>query len=84
MSAIKAACKLIADAPTSEDAKTLARFVLALESDEAFNLGHLYVLNHKAFYLALDILEEWRAGRGSTGMAKLFDLSYRVNRMSLS
>lgn len=84
MNAIKAALKLIADTPTSEEAKTLARLVVALESDEVFDLGRLYALNQRAFYLALDVLEDWRVGRHSAGMAKLFDLSCQVNRKSLS
>jgi hypothetical protein len=84
MNAIKAARKLIADAPASEAAKTLARLVLTLESDEAFDLGRLYALDHQAFYLALDVLEEWRIGRHSAGMAKLFYLSCQVHRMSLA
>lgn len=84
MNAIKAAHKLMAEAPAGEEAKTLARLVLTLESDELFALGRLYALDHKAFYLALDILEEWRVGRYSAGMARLFNFSCQVNRMSLS
>jgi len=83
MNAIKAALKLMADAPTSEEAKTLAHLVVTLESDEVFDLGRLYALDHRAFYLALDMLEEWRVGRHSTGMAKLFNLSCQVKRKSL-
>jgi hypothetical protein len=84
MNAIKSTYKLIADAPSSEKATTLARHVLALEREEAFDLGRLYALDQNAFCLALDILEEWRIGRNSAGMAKLFMLSSQVNRMSLS
>ena len=47
MNAIKAAHKLMADAPSSEEAKTLARLVLTLESNEVFELGRLYALDHK-------------------------------------
>lgn len=84
MNSIKAARKLLAGAPTSEAAKTLARLVLTLESDEVFDLGRLYALDLEGFQLALDILEEWRVGRYSAGMAELFILSGQVNRMSLS
>ena len=83
MNAIKSALKLMADAPTSEGAKTLARLVVTLESDEVFDLGRLCALDHEAFDLALDVLEEWRVGRHSAGMAKLFNLSCQVNRKSL-
>jgi len=84
MKPIKAARKLLADAPTSEAAKTLARVVLTLESDEDFDLGRLYALDLETFHLALDILEEWRIGRYAEGMAKLFRLSAQVDRMSMS
>ncbi|RZL87188.1 MAG: hypothetical protein EOP82_27360 [Variovorax sp.] len=84
MNAIKAARKLIADEPTGDSAKTLARLVLALESGADFPLESLYALDIKTFDIALKILEEWRIDRYYAGKAKLFDLSYQVDQMSMS
>ena len=84
MKTIRTARKLLAGAPDSEAAKTLARVVLTLESDEEFDLGRLYAVDLESFHLALDILDEWRSGKCSGGMAKLFRLSARVDRMSMT
>lgn len=42
---------------------------------EVFDLGRLYALNPDALDLALDVLEEWRSGRASKGMASLVELA---------
>jgi hypothetical protein len=84
MNAIKTARKLIAEDPTSSAAMTLSRLVLALESEATFDVGDLYDLDINAFDLALKILEEWRIDRYYAGKAKLFDLSYQVNKMQMS
>ncbi|MGJ7512465.1 hypothetical protein [Variovorax sp. GT1P44] len=84
MNSIKAARKLLANDPTSDAAKVLARLVLTLESEADFRLADLYQLDIEHFNLALRILEEWRIDRYYAGKAKLFDVSHQVNRMSFS
>ena len=69
--------------PTSE-AATLARLVLALESEVEFDLASLYELDIKDFDVAMKILGEWRIDRYYAGKAKLFDLSHQVNQLSMS
>ena len=78
MNEIKKARKLIEANPQSDAAKTLASLVLALESENKFDLGDLYKLNYDNFNLAIDILKEWRLDRYYSGKAKLHDLSVQV------
>ena len=78
MNEIKKARRLIEADPQTETAKILANLVLALESDAKFDLSHLYKLSYDNFYLAIDILKEWRLDRYYSGKAKLHDLSVQV------
>jgi hypothetical protein len=79
MNAIKKARKFILEAdPSSESARTLARMVRALESDEKFELADLYKLNYNQFELAIDVLKEWRLDRYYMGKAKLHDMSVQM------
>lgn len=81
MNAIKIARNLIAAEPLSDNARTLAQLVLALESDGSFGVVELYKLNLKSFDLAIDILKEWRLDRYYVGKSKLFDLSMQVSQL---
>ena len=63
MNAIKKSRRLIEANPATDTAKTLARLVRALESDEKFELGDLYKLDYESFALAIDVLKEWRLDR---------------------
>jgi hypothetical protein len=78
MNAIKKTRKLIEANPATETAKTLARLVRALESEEKFELGDLYKLNYESFALAIDVLKEWRLDRYYMGKAKLLDISVQM------
>lgn len=81
MNAIKIARNLIAAEPLSDNARTLAQLVLALESDGSFGVVELYKLNLKSFDLAIDILKEWRLDRYYVGKSKLFYLSMQVSQL---
>ena len=81
MNAIKRARKFIAKNSHTEEASTLARLVLALESDEAFGLSDLYRLDYDAFNLAIEILKEWRLDRYYMSKAKLHDLAVQVREL---
>ncbi len=83
MNEIKKARRLIEANPHTDAAKTLAALVLALESEEKFDLAALYKLNYDNFNLAIDILKEWRLDRYYSGKAKLHDLSMQVAAMNL-
>jgi hypothetical protein len=78
MNAIKKTRKLIENDPVNDTAKTLARLVRALESDEKFELGDLYKLDYESFNLAIDVLKEWRLDRYYMGKAKLLDISVQM------
>jgi len=78
MNAIKVARRFIETDPTNESAQILAKLVLALESENSFELVQLYDLDYKSFQLAIDILKEWRLDRYYASKSKLFDLSLQV------
>ena len=82
MNAIKDARRIITADPSSEESKTLARLVLALESEVDFPLTSLYALKLGTFSLAMDILKEWRLDRYYAQKGKLLDVSYQVNVMA--
>jgi hypothetical protein len=78
MHAIKEARKLIQKDPDTLSAKTLARLVLALESEADFPIADIYKLDYDSFALALKILDEWRLDRYASGKVRLFDLSLQM------
>jgi hypothetical protein len=78
MNAIKKARKLIESEPLSDTARTLARLVRALESEEPFALADLYLLDFDNFSLAIEVLKEWRLDRYYMGKAKLLDISIQM------
>jgi hypothetical protein len=78
MNAIKKTRRLIEADPATDTAKTLARLVRALESEEKFALGDLYKLDYESFALAIDVLKEWRLDRYYLGKAKLLDISVQM------
>ena len=82
MNAIKKTRKLIETNPATDTAKTLARLVRALESDEKFALGDLYKLDFESFALAIDVLKEWRLDRYYMGKAKLLDISVQMANLT--
>jgi hypothetical protein len=78
MNAIKKTRRVIESNPATDTARTLARLVRALESDEKFDLGDLYKLDYESFALAIDVLKEWRLDRYYLGKAKLLDISVQM------
>ncbi|SEF32499.1 hypothetical protein ABL840_18885 [Variovorax sp. NFACC27] len=82
MNAIKEARRIITADPSSEKSRTLARLVLALESESDFPLASLYALKLGTFSLAMDILTEWRLDRYYAQKGKLLDVSDQVNVMA--
>ena len=82
MNAIKKARKHIENNPLSGSAKSLARLVRALESDEKFALADLYKLGYDEFNIAIDVLKEWRLDRYYMGKAKLHDMSVQLGEMT--
>lgn len=82
MNAIKKARRLIETDPFNRASTTLAHLVRALEADEPFDIGLLYVLDLNDFELALEILQEWRIDRYYAGKAKLHDLAVYSSYLS--
>jgi hypothetical protein len=78
MRAIKRARKFIEQEPANPSTQTLAKLVLALESEVDFPIGDLYTLDYDRFHLALQILREWRIDRYYAGKARLFDISTQM------
>ncbi|RZI77908.1 MAG: hypothetical protein EOP80_03095 [Variovorax sp.] len=81
MNAIKTARKSIEAQPGSGTSRTLARLVLALESEGSFDVADLDTLPPDSFALALKIVREWRRNSRYAGKAKLFDLSLQVSML---
>lgn len=81
MHAIKEARKFIQQDPADPSAQTLARLVLALESEADFPISDIYQLDFDRFKLALEILEEWRIDRYYAGKARLFDISLQMTEL---
>lgn len=79
MNAIKEARQIITADPNSEESLTLARLVLALESETEFPLGNLYALSLDSFGLAMEILKDWRLDRYYARKGKLLDVSYQAH-----
>lgn len=61
--AVKTIAKYIRNNPGSEGEAILRDLCVALESDQAFQIGRIYELDKKAFELAINLLEEWRFDR---------------------
>lgn len=72
MNAYDVAKRLLQQRPQDADTSRLARFLLALESEQACALNELYEMRLKNFELALEILREWRLARYYSGKAKVF------------
>ena len=71
MRALKKTRKLIERNPEKPEAQILSALVLALESEEPFQLADLYQLNYDDFNLALQLLSEWRLDRYYSSKAVL-------------
>ena len=70
--------KFIAAHPELDSARTLARLVRALESDDKCELAELYRLDYEHFDLGVEVLKEWRIDRYYMGKAKVHELSMPV------
>lgn len=79
MNAIKEARHIVKSEPESEAARTLARLVVALESEAEFPLASLYALDLKTFGLAMKILDEWRLDRYYAQKGMLLNVSQQLN-----
>jgi hypothetical protein len=73
--AIKNVRKLLEAAPDSVAARTLSALVIALETDEKFDLSSLYALDYDTFELAIQLLQEWRLDRYYSAKFRLLDSS---------
>ena len=82
MRAIKEARKFIESNPSSAEAITLSRLVLALESEIDFPITDIYLLDYDKFKLALEILQEWRLDRHFAGKSRLYDASMHLAGMT--
>jgi len=82
MHAIKEARKLIRRNPLDPSVKTLAKLILALESEVEFSIASIYQLDMEHFKLAIEILREWRLDRYYAGKAKLFDTAIQVTHIT--
>ncbi|MBL0943613.1 MAG: hypothetical protein IBJ04_04740 [Hydrogenophaga sp.] len=80
MQAIKSVRKLIQADPASSRSAVLAALVLALESEEPFNLTRLYGLPYEDFELALKLVQEWRLDRYYSAKYRLLDASLLAGR----
>jgi len=80
MRALKKTRKLLEQHPEKPAARVLAGLVLALESEEPFQLSSIYQLDYEDFDLAIQLLHEWRLDRYYSSKAMLLDVSLHLSQ----
>jgi hypothetical protein len=80
MNAIKKARKYMQENPASQSSKTLARLILALESEGNFHLADLYELDYDSFLLALSVMKDWRLDRYYTAKGQILDITLQLTQ----
>jgi hypothetical protein len=78
MNAVKKARKYMEANPAAQSTKTLARLILALETEQDFSLADLYKLDYDSFLLALDLLKDWRLDRYYTAKGQILDITLQL------
>ena len=76
MQAIKKARKIIEKDMSKPFAQLLSKLIVALESEENFQLRQLYELNPSEFDLVIEILKEWRIDRHYMSKSKTFAAAF--------
>jgi hypothetical protein len=76
MQAIKKARKIIEKDISKPFAQLLSKLIVALESEENFQLRQLYELNPSEFDLVIEILKEWRIDRHYMSKSKTFAAAF--------
>ena len=76
MQAIKKARKIIEKDISKPFAQLLSKLIVALESEENFQLRQLYELNPSEFDLIIEILKEWRIDRHYMSKSKTFAAAF--------
>lgn len=76
MQAIKKARKIIEKDISKPFAQLLSKLLVALESEENFQLRQLYELNPSEFDLVIEILKEWRIDRHYMSKSKTFAAAF--------
>jgi len=82
MQAIKKARKIIEKDVSKPFAQLLSKLIVALESEENFQLRQLYELNPSEFDLVIEILKEWRIDRHYMGKSKTFAAAYYASTLT--
>jgi hypothetical protein len=82
MQAIKKARKIIEKDISKPFAQLLSKLIVALESEENFQLRQLYELNPSEFDLVIEILKEWRIDRHYMGKSKTFAAAYYASTLT--
>jgi hypothetical protein len=80
MNAIKKARKYMQENPTFQSSRTLARLILALESEGNFHLADLYELDYDSFLLALSVMKDWRLDRYYTAKGQILDITLQLTK----
>jgi len=76
LQAIKKARKIIEKDISKPFAQLLSKLIVALESEENFQLRQLYELNPSEFDLVIEILKEWRIDRHYMSKSKTFAAAF--------
>ena len=76
MQAIKKARKIIEKDISKPFAQLLSKLIVALESEENFQIRQLYELNPSEFDLVIEILKEWRIDRYYMSKSKTFAAAF--------
>lgn len=83
MHAIKKARKYMSDHPEKQDAKTLAKLAVALQSNEAFPLHELYDMKLESFDLAVEVIKDWRLDRYYSGKERMVEVASGIGTESV-
>jgi hypothetical protein len=76
MQAIKKARKIIEKDISKPFAQLLSKLIVALESEENFQLRQLYELNPSEFDLVIELLKDWRIDRHYMSKSKTFAAAF--------
>ena len=75
MNAIKKVRQYLLNHPDRPESKVLVRLTIALGEETSFPLSELYDIDHEAFDLAMELLQDWRLDRHYAARIKLFDVA---------
>ncbi len=84
MRAIKKIKRIIEKNSQDKESQIFSKLVTSLAEEVDFSIKDLYELDKQNFYLAIEVLQEWRLDRFYMGKAKEFDIAQQALDLSSS